>query len=358
MRALLGRVTASRPVRTWQHYGQRRGNLLAGGIAFTALFSVGASLVVGFTVLGTVLGRDSELRDRVLAAVDEQLPGLLDLPPDGGLVAPEDLFAADVLSWTGVVAFVLALVSGVRWVGAIRQGIRSVFVLPTEDAFVVRQMARDAAVLATLGLAVLASAVLGLVVSTAAEWLLGLVGVEDSPVGAFLLRALGVLVVLAVDTGILLVLFRWLAGVRVPIDALRSGALVGAVGIGVLKLFGGLLLGATGGSNPLLAGSAVLAGLLLWMNIMSRVVLLAAAWAATHRRPEPEPLPASAVGEPAAPRATAAGPRAPLTPSFGQRSADRTTLAAGAVLGAIALTGARAVAGAARTVRDGLRSSD
>ena len=95
---MFSRLVASHPVRAWKHYGAHRGNLLAGGVTYVALFSVVSTLVVGFTVLGTVLGRRGELGDRVIASVDEQLPGLLDVGADGGLLAPEDLFRTDVVS--------------------------------------------------------------------------------------------------------------------------------------------------------------------------------------------------------------------------------------------------------------------
>jgi membrane protein len=357
-RHLLAVLRATPPVRTWQHYTDRRGNLLAGGVAYAGIFSVGASLVVGFTVLGALVGRDSQLNQSVIAAVDQQLPGLLDVGPDGGIVAPDELFATDFASWAGITALVVALYSGLRWLDGVRSGVRSIFDRPKDDTLLVLKKIKDAGILATLGLAIVLSAVLGVVVSSSAGWLLGLVGLQESAAGQVVLRVLAVLVVLLVDWAIFLVLFRLLARIDLPWHDLLSGALVGAIGVGLLKLFGGLLLGRAGGSNPLLAGSAVLVGLLLWMNLLSRVALLAAAWTATGH----EPRPASAVA-PGAVLALASSEgrairvRQQAEPTYGTRAADRTTLAAGAVLGALALTGASAVRDAARSVRDLLRSS-
>jgi membrane protein len=53
--------------------------------------------------------------------------------------------------------------------------------------------------------------------------------------------------------------------------------LLGALGIGALKVVGGALLGGAG-TNPLLASFAVIVGLLIWFNLLCQVMLLAASW--------------------------------------------------------------------------------
>lgn len=356
MKGLVARLKATRGWRAWEHYGRHRGNVLAGGVAYFGLFSVFSALAVGVTVLGLVAGRDSSLQQSVLSEVDAQLPGVLDIGADGGAVDPADLFQDDVLSVAGVIAFVLALLTGLGWLDATREGIRAVFGLDTDQRNVVVKKAKDVGVLATLGLAILASAGVSVVVNATAGGLLESIGLEGGPVGRVLLRALGVAVVLVVDTAIFMILFRLLSGLEVPWRDLRSGALFGAVGLGLLKLFGGLLLGGASGSNPLLAAGAVVVGLLVWMNLVSRVTLVAAAWAATHAASEGSvvlPLP----GGGATQREVPLGPRDVMAPTFGRRAQDRTTLAAGAVLGVGALVGLRATAGALRTVRDVVRRS-
>jgi membrane protein len=353
-------LAGSRPARAWHRYGRARGGVLAGGIAYTGLFSVFSALLVGFTVLGLVVGRRSELQQAVLQAVDEQLPGLLKgVGGDGGLVPVDRLFAPDVLSLTGIVALLVALVSGLGWLDAVREGIRATFDLGTDRRPVVRKKLLDVAILASLGLAILLSAVLSLVVNAAGGALLRGVGLAGGWAGQALLQLFGVLVVLALDTAILVILLRLLSGVPLAWPQVRAGALVGAVGLGLLKLFGGVLLGRAGGNNPLLATSAVLVGLLLWMSLMSRVTLLAAAWVATdddvHRQTEPIRVGGLAAAVPRQDLPVQAGPRGLLEPSFGQRSHDRVTLAAGAVLGVLAATSLRVLGGAGRAVADVVR---
>ena len=348
-KALAAWIGRSHPIRTYQTYTRARGNTFAGGIAYAGLFSVFGALLVGFTVFALVLGRRSELRDPVLDAVDDQLPGLLDRGEGRGLVPPDALFAQDVLSLTGAAAFVVALWAGLRWLDAARQGIRGVFGAPFDDRPLLRKKVGDLGILATLGLAILASAVLSIVVNAAAEFLLRWVGLESAPVGTVVLRLAGVVVVLAVDTLIFVVLFRLLSRVRLSWADVRTGAFVGAVGLGLLKLFGGVLLNRFSGSNPLLATSALLIGLLVWMNLVSRVMLLAAAWVATENRVERTRAAARAAGAVAggAPQVPSGRERAPAP---GRRAEDRVTLAAGAVLGVLAVTSVRAATSAARAL--------
>ena len=359
--ALLRRALSSHPARTWTQYQDLRGPVIAGGIAYLALLSVFSILFVGLTVVARVIGGQPALEQRLVQALVEQVPGLVDTGSGsgaGGLVAQDDLLALDPFSPTGVVALAVALLSGLGWIDALREGVRAMFAVPKDRLGPVASRVRDLVGLVTFGVAVLASVVLSVAVSSTATFALRLVGQEDGVAGGLLLRALGVGVVLLVDAGIFVVLLRVLADLAVPWRDLRQAALVGATAIGALKLFAGVLLGATGGRNPLFAALGVLAGVLVWMNLVSRVVLLTAAWAAT------DPAVAAAItageserviGPAVGPAALAGTGRPRAAPTHGARAADRTTIAAGAVLGALAVAGVRVVSGAVSAVAGGLR---
>jgi membrane protein len=147
-----------------------------------------------------------------------------------------------------------------------------------------------------------------------------------------------VAVVFVIDVLLMLIVFRLLSGVRLRREDLLQGAVVGALGLAVLKLASGLLL-ASAAKKPVLGAFAVVVGLLVLLNLISRVILLAAAWAATTAQDRGR-LDAPAPAPPAAPAVS----RDAVLPTFGQRSADRTTLAAGAALGlgaALVVTTAR-----------------
>jgi membrane protein len=90
-------------------------------------------------------------------------------------------------------------------------------------------------------------------------------------------RVVTVGVMFVLDTFVLATLYRVLASVRIPRRRLWAGALLGAVGLGALKILGSLLLGGAS-NNPLIASFAVLAGLLIFFNFSCQVILIGAAW--------------------------------------------------------------------------------
>lgn len=352
LRALWSRFTATHAWRSWQLYGSVRGNVLAGGITYLGFFSILPALVLGFTVFGVVLRGQPELFDRVVASISQTLPGIVrDRAHPSGIIDASNPPTPNALTLTGAVSVVTLLLGGLGWLGALREGVRAVFGQPTLQVNFVVGKLRDLAVLGSLGLAVLASGVLSTVVNAAGPWLLGLVGItRASTAGTVLLSVAATAVVFVVDLTIMLVVLRVLSGLPLPRSDLMQAALIGAAGLGLLKLFSGLLL-KSAVNKPLLASFAVLIGLLVLINLISRVMLLAAAWAAAtaHDRGH------LAVGAAAPTHQRPIGPREPTLPTFGQRAGDRTTVAAGAVIGVGAALAVGTLRRAARAGVDAVR---
>jgi len=357
------RYQASHLGRALRHYGQERGQILAGGLAYVALFSLSAILVLLFAVFGRVLASNRTLLDSVVDTINGYVPGLLG--GDGG-IDPQALLDTNALSTAGVISVVVALLAGTGWMGALREGVRAMFGVPPDQHGIVAQRLRDLLALVTLGAAVITSAVLSITVNAAAPWLLSLVGLDESWLTRAVVRLIGIGIVFVADAAIFVVLLKVLGRLDIPWGHLRSAALLGAAMFGVLKIAAGTGLGfLTGTSNPLLATAGVIAGLLVWLNIVFRVVLTTAAWAATDpvvaahlTATEGEPVLGPAVG-PAA-EATLARAWAPhRQPSYGERTADRVQVAAGVVLGAVSLAVVHLVAGGVRSgvgaVRDAAR---
>lgn len=123
-----------RAVRAVKWYLARRGNLLCGGIAYSALFSLGAALTIGVSVFSATLGNRPELEEQVFAEIDAWVPGLLkedpEDPHDPGLVAADALVAETAWSWTTVVAAVVFLWTAISVMGALRHSVRSMFDAP------------------------------------------------------------------------------------------------------------------------------------------------------------------------------------------------------------------------------------
>jgi membrane protein len=190
------------------------------------------------------------------------------------------------------------------------------------------------------------------------------------------------LLLLGVDFVIFTVIFLVLSGVSVPRKDLTDAALVGGIGLGVLKLLSGLLLNSAS-HNKFLATAGLFLALLVWLNLVSRLTLVAAAWGATvaidrghlaeagtgfplatdvsgaDGGDEPgEPAgvnagravpvgPTTAIGTPARPGAV---PAAQFRPVVSPRNADRISVAAGAILGAAGAVAVRQAGNAVRAV--------
>ncbi|TNM67857.1 YihY/virulence factor BrkB family protein [Streptomyces sp. NP160] len=358
------RYQASHLGRALAHYGRERGQILAGGLAYVALFSLSAILVLLFTVSGSVLVANPMLLDTVVDTINGYVPNLLGDPDAGAAVDPQTLLDTNALSVTGAVTLVIALLAGTGWIDALREGVRAMFGVATDQHAIWWQKLRDLGMLLTLGLAVLSSAVASITVNAATPWLLGLVGIEQTGFTRFLVRVAGIVIVFAADWVIFVILLRLLSRLAIPWRHLRSAALLGAALFGVLKILAGTGLSfLTGTSNALLQTAGVIAGLLVWLNILFRVVLTTAAWAATDpvvvahlTADQGEPV----IGPPVGPAADAALARASLPhhiPSYGERAADRVQVAAGVVLGASVATGAALLVGGTRGVLGAVRSS-
>jgi membrane protein len=344
---LLSRLRATRAYRSWDRYGTARGDVLAGGVAYLGFFSIIPALLLGFTVFGFVLRGQPQLFDQVVGYVSETLPGIVrDRAHPNGLIDASNPPTPNALTITGLVSLGTLLLSGTGWVDALRESVRAVFGQPKFAANPVKTKLLDVVLLGTLGLAFLLSGVLSLGVGSAGSWVLEQLGIgAGSLLGQVVLRGGSVVAVLAADTLLVVVVLRLMSGLDLPRSDLLQGSLLGAVGLGVLKQVSGLLL-ASAARKPVIGSFAVIVGLLVLLNLISRVLLLAAAWAAT-RADEGGRL---AVGAAIPQHPTPLGPREHSVASFGQRSADRTAVAAGAVLGLIAAVGAR-------SLRDGLRAA-
>ena len=266
--------------------------VLTGGIAYAALFSVFAALTIAYTVFVGVLGHDVALRASVLRTVSASLPGLVDSGSGDGLVTTGDLVLGAGLNIAGVVAVVVLLMSATSALAALRTAVRAMFDERGPAGNAVTGKLRELAGLVGMALAVLVSAVLGIAVTGAAGWLLRLAGL-GAGVGV-VTSVLGYLVALLVDAATFVLVVRVLAGLRPAWRDLWQGALICAVGVGVVRLLGTSVVAGSARQNAVLASFAAVVTLLVWINLIARIVLLAAAWTADPPAPSPAPTRASA----------------------------------------------------------------
>lgn len=271
------RVDTSRPVRAFVRYLLVRGNLSAGGVTISALVSLTALVTILTNGFRAVLGRQPELFDRVIQAINTAFPGLIDDGTNGGIIDPDRLILERSLTLATIISVPVLLWTATNVMTGLRNSIRSMFGLTGAPLRPVGGKGWDAVGVLLLSLAVLLSSVLLSGSTGLARSVLGELEVSSGTTG-FFIRAAAVLVAFIVDAVTFYLLFRVAAKVRMPSPDWWKGALLGAAGWGVLRLAGTQVIGSW--DNPLFASFAVLATLLVWLNLGIRWVLFTAAWTA------------------------------------------------------------------------------
>ncbi len=275
--ALIAKVFEWRPVRVFFNYMNNGGDLLASGMSYSAIFAVFAALWVGFSIAGLFLRANPALENALLEQINASVPGLIG--PEGA-VDPAVLLDAGIFGWTGALAAVGLIVTALGFLAAARDAVRRIFDLPPPTTFFLLLKVKDFGIAIGFGLVLLVSAAISVASTEALGFLFSLIGVEDdSLLQIVVARVVGLAIVLALDTLLLAGLFRVLSGIPIPFRRLLVGCLLGGAALGVLKVLGTTLLGGAS-RNPLLASFAVIIGLLIWFNLICRVILYAASWIA------------------------------------------------------------------------------
>ncbi len=276
--ALIAWLMKLRPARVFFLYAAKNGPILASGLSLTALYSVFAGVYVGFAVLGLSIAANPSFREAVISTLSSSVPGLIDTGNGaGGAIKLDTLFETRVLGWSGIIALVVLLFTALGWFAAARSAVRAMFDLPPSSMFFLLLKLRDLALVLAFGMVTLLSAALSVFSTSALHFLFNLAGIGRSPFTLFSTTAVGLLLVLVIDTSVLAALFRAFLAVRIPLRRLITGSLIGGILLGVLKALGATIVSGAG-KNPLLASFAIIIGLLLWFGLICQVILLSATW--------------------------------------------------------------------------------
>ncbi|MCS5716493.1 YihY/virulence factor BrkB family protein [Herbiconiux sp. CPCC 205716] len=275
--ALIAKIMALKPVRVLLRFGASGGEIMASGMSFQAVFAIFAGIWVGFSIFGIVLAGNPELMDAVIGQLSNAIPGLIG---DEGAIKPEALAEARILGWTGAIALIGLVLTAVGWLASTRDSIRRLFKLdPPTTNFALLKL-KDFGLAIAFGIAIILSSAVSLISNQGLSLAFDLLGIDTrSPFAGVVGWLVGVLVVFAFDTLVLAAAFRVLSGVKIPMRRLLAGAAIGGAALGVLKILGSQLLGGAT-SNPLLASFAVIIGIMIFLNLVCRVILIAATWIA------------------------------------------------------------------------------
>jgi membrane protein len=261
-------------------YIRNDGDLLSAGMSYQSLFAGFAGVWTVFSVAGIWVASSQSLLDALVGLLNDAIPHLVGWDGQPGAISELTLHRlSSAFGWTSVIAFASLLATSFGWLVFTRQAVRAMFGLSDHGARGgIRETVIDLALAFAFGAVLIASATVSALSTEVLGDLLHAVGVgSNGLVFNIVARAIGLVIALALNFLTLVALYRLLSHVVIPRHLLVTGALIGAVGLTALGALSGILA-VVAARNPLLAGFAVVAGLLLYFNLIGRVVLISAAW--------------------------------------------------------------------------------
>jgi len=256
-------------VRAAGRFFELNGTRLAAAVTYYAFLAIFPSLSLAFSVLGFVVNNDPAVIADVQAYVERNLP----IPGfDVGSIAGNRRAA-------GIIGIVGLFYAGLVWVDVVRTSIRAMWHRDEQpNSFPITTLI-DLLVLLGFGAVLLLSLGLTVAVTAGAEWLVGLVGL-GSDTTRVPLTVLGIVLGVVVNGVLFVALLTGLPRLKMSFGRVWPAALVGALGLEVLKVLGTLYIDRAS-ANPLYKTVVGTVGLLLFLNLLNLLILFCAAWTAT-----------------------------------------------------------------------------
>lgn len=352
-KSALPRARQSRPfldhlVRTYTRYQADGGDRLAAAVTFYWFLSLFPILLLAISVLGYVYGDTAP--QRVAAALGGYLPAQL--------VDTIGTTLVDAKGKAGVLGLAGLLLSGLGWVDGLREAIRSIWHQDLIVGNIVTRKLIDIVVLVGLFATIAASVFITGATTAATGYVIGLLGLTHTTTAAVLTQLLAYALSAFADALLFLYMFTRLPRVSQPLSRVVRSAVFGAIGFGIIKFAGAFYVARTTSRGAATYGAfAVVVGLLLFLNLVSRWILMTAAFAVTRPydsdarpsgtagRETPHPASAPSVAAPSAPPPVASAPaRSPGRGEALARNAGRVGAAAiGVLMAAVGIYAARTV---------------
>ncbi len=260
-------------IRAYGRYSADAGDRQAAAVTFFGFLSFFPILALATSILSYALGPSAV--GTVVDQVNAYAPGL------AKQLKLEEILSSDrAAGVAGLVGLLGLLYSGLGWVDALREAIRTIWHHNVKAGNLLVKKAKDVVILLGLGVTVLLSIGVSAATGAFTDFALGTVGLDTTFVAVALAKVLGVLLGLVTSTALFLYLFWRLPKVQSPFRRIIKGALLAGVLFELLKRVGALYIERTT-ENPIYGSFAVIVGLLVWINIVSRMLLLCAAWTVT-----------------------------------------------------------------------------
>ena len=280
---LKGRNWVKHLTRAAKRFSERLGSQFAAAITYFSFLALVPILMVAFSVAGFVLSSHPDLLQQLQDQVAKQIPGDLSSTISKALDQ-----AVKARFTVGIIGLVIALYSGIGWMGNVRQAVQAQWRPDFDDdqeianESFVKTLFKNLWMLVGLGLALVISLALSAIGNALADKILGWVGLTDVSWLHPLIVAVSLGLAVAADV----LIFMWVysvlppEGMKAPRGALVRGSIIAAVVFELLKfaltnLLPGVL---SGGASAAVFGPII--GLLAFFNLVATTVLFVAAWIA------------------------------------------------------------------------------
>jgi membrane protein len=262
-------------VSAWNRMQRNNGNQYAAAITYFSFLALFPLLLLAVSIAGFVLHAHPSTEQSLFAHVSDKVPGAL-----GGTINKSIRTAIANRSGVGIVGLVGVLLTGLGWIGNLRAAINAVWGAPRVSVNFFKAKLADLLVLAGLGLGLIISLALTVIGTSLTDQILRALGLDSMPGSHAVLKVLGIAIAVAGD----LIIFLWLL-VRLPqVEATPriafKGALLASVGFEVLKIVGSYTIAHTANS-PTAGPFAGIIAVLVWIQLVARLMLFCCAWMAT-----------------------------------------------------------------------------
>lgn len=265
-------------MRAWYRFQEQRGNYYAAGITYFSILSLVPVLMVVFAIASFVITKRPELLDQIKTSVSDNVPGSL-----GDTLNSTIDSAISARSAVGVFGLLGAAYGGLGWMANIRDALTAMWDSQRGAPPWWKAKIYDLGSLLGLGLAFLVSFGLS-ALSSSYGWsaVVGWLNLDHLPGIGLLGSVVGLVISVAASWAV----FAWVIA-RLPREpvGLRSafrGALIAAIAFEILKQIGVVYLARVSAGPAGIAFGPII-GLLVFVNLTARMVLLATAWSATTR---------------------------------------------------------------------------
>lgn len=268
---------------TLTRYRERDGDHYAAAVTFFSLLALVPLIMVAVSVAGFVLAGDRLLATELDKVINGALP-----PEIAGRVADIVHTVVGERGRIGLLALAVAAYSGWSWISNVRDAVSAMLGQERTTRPLLRGIFADLLVLVGVGFALAVSFGLATLTGAAGTWLLDLTGLSGGFAHVVLVAG-SLLLGLAANWLVIAWCLARLPRRPLPLRSTLRPAGAAALGLAALQQAGGLYLHLLGRS-PAVAAFGTLVGVLLFVYLVVRWLLMVTVWITVRDDPPPATL--------------------------------------------------------------------